>query len=144
MKNANSLPKIYLPMSADLFHIGHLRAIRQCAKKGEVIVGLLSDRVLKNYKGDCIIPFSQRKEILEAIPEVSKIIKQNELNPIKYLKGIDYIASGDGWEEDELKAIKKMKVKLLDIEYCKLQSTTEIKAKIYRLFIQKLAHAFKK
>jgi len=136
--------KIYIPMSADLWHIGHLRAIKQCAKHGEVIVGLLSDGVLKNYKGGCIIPFSQRKEILEAIPEVSKVIKQNELNPIKYLKGIDFIASGDGWEEDELKAIKKAKVKVLDIEYCKEQSTTQIKDIIYRSFITKLANAFRK
>ena len=138
------MSKIYIPMSADLWHIGHLRAIRQCAKHGEVIVGLLSDKVLKNYKGGCIIPFNQRKEILEAIPEVSKVIKQNELNPIRYLKGIDFIASGDGWEDDELNAIKKAKVKVLDIDYYKEQSTTQIKDTIYRSFITKLAHAFKR
>jgi phosphoenolpyruvate phosphomutase len=135
--------KIYLPASMDLFHIGHLRAIRQCAKHGEVIVGLLSDEVIKNYKGGCVIPFSQRKEILEAIPEVSKVIKQNELNPIKYLKGMDFIASGDGWEEDELKAIKKANVRVLDIKYCKLQSTTNIKCVIYKSFIKKFAQVFK-
>lgn len=131
-------------MSGDLFHIGHLRAIRQCAKRGEVIVGLLSDKVLNNYKGGCIIPFAQRKEILEAIPEVSKVIKQNSLNPIKHLKGMDYIASGDGWEEEELKAIKKAKVIPLNIKYCELQSTTKIKDDIYRLFLKKLTHAFSK
>ena len=135
--------KVYLPMTADLFHIGHLRAIRQCVKYGDVYIGLLTDRVLKDYKGKPIIPFWQRKEILEALPEVKKVIKQDSLNPIKYLKGMDYIASGDGWEEEELRAIKKLKVKPLNINYCKEQSTTQVKTAIYRLFIQKLVYAFK-
>jgi cytidyltransferase-like protein len=118
--------KVYIPMSADLFHIGHLRAIKQCAEKGSVYVGLLTDRLMREYKGEPIIPFKQRKEILEGISEVHKVIEQDSLTP--NLEGMTYLASGDGFEKDELKALGKCK--LLKLKYCKEQSTTKIKEKI--------------
>jgi len=121
---------VYLPMTADLFHIGHLRAIRQCYKKGKVVVGLLSDELIRKYKREPIIPFSQRKEILNAFLNVSKVVKQNSLIP--NLKGIDYLASGDGFEKEELEAMKKYRVKPLKIRYCKSQSTTKIKEKLWK------------
>ena len=121
---------IYLPASCDLFHIGHLRAIRQCAKHGRVIIGLLSDEVIRSYKGEPIIPFKERKEILEAIPEVYKVVKQNTLKP--KLKGIKYLASGDGFEKEELEQMKKYGAKPLKIKYCKSQSSTKIKEKIIK------------
>lgn len=122
---------VYLPMSADVFHIGHLRAIRQCFQKGDVIVGLLSDEIIRKYKGEPIIPFEQRKEILKAIPEVYKVVKQDSLTP--NLKGVDYLASGDGFEMAELEAMRKYGCRALKIKYCKEQSSTKIKNKIRKL-----------
>jgi phosphoenolpyruvate phosphomutase / 2-hydroxyethylphosphonate cytidylyltransferase len=119
---------IYLPCSGDLFHIGHLRAIRQCFQKGDVYIGLLSDEIIQAYKGTPIIPFKERKEILEAIPEVTKVVKQDSLSP--NLKGMDYLASGDGFEDSEIEAMLKYKCKPLKIRYCATQSTTKIKKKI--------------
>ena len=127
---------IYLPASCALFHIGHLRAIRQCAKHGHgrVIIGLLSDEVIRSYKGEPIIPFKERKEILMAIPEVYKVVKQNTLKPkLTGLKcHIDYVASGDGFEKEELEQMKKYGAKPLKIKYCKSQSSTKIKEKIWK------------
>lgn len=118
--------KVYIPMSADLFHVGHLRAIQQCAEKGKVYVGLLTDRLMREYKGEPIIPFEQRKEILEALPEVHRVIEQDSLTP--NLEGMTYLASGDGFEKEEKKNLGKCK--LLKIKYFKGQSTTKIKEKI--------------
>lgn len=130
---------IYLPASCDLFHIGHLRAIRQCAKHGKVIVGLLSDELIKKYKGEPIIPFKERKEILEAIPEVYKVVKQNTLKPklIGLKCHIDYVASGDGFEKEELEQMEKYGANPLKIKYCKSQSSTKIKEKIWRYMKKK-------
>jgi len=134
---------VYLPMSADVFHIGHLRAIRQCARYGKVIVGLLTDEVIRNYKGEPIIPFNQRKELLEAIPEVYKVVRQTSLNPINFISGVDYVASGDGWETEELEAIKKVGAQPLNISYCKEQSTSAIKTKIQGMFLEAFSKQFK-
>lgn len=123
---------VYLPASFDLFHIGHLRAIKQCAKKGKVIIGLLSDKLIKSYKGEPVIPYEQRKEILEAIPLVYKIVKQDTLYPD--LKGVDYLASGDGFEVEEVEAMNTHGVKPLRLKYCREQSSTKIKKKVYEQF----------
>lgn len=115
-------------MSADLLHVGHLRAIRQCAKKGKVIIGLLTDELIKSYKGEPIIPYKERKELLEAIKEVYQVVKQDSLSP--NLKGMNYMASGDGFEDLELEAMVKYKCKPLKIKYFDKQSTTKIKNKV--------------
>ena len=42
--------KVYVAMSADLVHPGHLNIIREARKYGEVIVGLLTDEAIASYK----------------------------------------------------------------------------------------------
>lgn len=129
-KNKKTFPPktIYLPCSCDLFHIGHLRAIRQCAKLGKVIIGLLD---CPSYK-KLAIPYDERKEILEALPEVEKVVKQDSLDFSENLKIFkpDFVASGDGFEEVELKAVKDFGCGILNISYYDGQSTTKIKKKI--------------
>ena len=120
---------IYLPMSADLFHVGHLRAIRKCAKIGNVTVGLLSDELIEQYKGEKpIISFEQRKEILEALPEVFVVVKQDSMLP--NLTGMDYLASGDGFEKEEINSADEYGCALFNFEYDKEQSSTKIKDKL--------------
>ena len=123
---------VYLPLTADLFHIGHLRAIKQCAQKGLVIVGLLDDPSYKEY----VVPYEQRREILEEIKDVHFIVRQESINPIENLKIIKphYVASGDGFEPEELKAIKQVRAKILKLKYCREQSTTKLKQKICQKF----------
>ena len=46
------------------------------------------------------------------------------------LEGIDYLASGDGFEQVEKEAAEKYGCELLNINYYQGQSTTKIKEKI--------------
>ena len=41
---------VYVGMSADLIHPGHLNVINEASKYGEVIVGLLTDKAIASYK----------------------------------------------------------------------------------------------
>lgn len=41
---------VYVALSADLIHPGHLNIINEARKHGRVIVGLLTDRVIASYK----------------------------------------------------------------------------------------------
>ena len=43
-------PVVYIGMSADLIHQGHLNIISEGNKLGEVTVGLLSDEAIASYK----------------------------------------------------------------------------------------------
>ena len=41
---------VYVGMSADLIHPGHLNVIKKAAELGEVTVGLLTDKAIVSYK----------------------------------------------------------------------------------------------
>lgn len=44
------MKKVYVAMSADLVHPGHLNIIRTAAELGEVTVGVLTDEAIDSYK----------------------------------------------------------------------------------------------
>lgn len=123
-------------MTGDLFHIGHLRAIKQCAKYGLVFVGLLTNRALKGYKPPTIIPYWERKELIDSIKGVYKVVPQHSLNMKNNLLAynINLVASGDGFEPAELEAIKEAKCEPLEINYYPYQSTTKIREKILTIY----------
>lgn len=129
----------YIPMTADLFHIGHLRALQKAMNKSFFLyVGLLSDEAINNYKGCMpVIPYAERKAIIEAVLRYSDVVvKQDSLDMTKYLKKykVDTVWSGDGFEKDELKAIKECGARAGKFNYYKGQSTTKIKNKIIKLY----------
>jgi len=44
------MKQVYVGMSADLIHPGHINIIKEAAKLGEVTVGLLTDKAIASYK----------------------------------------------------------------------------------------------
>ena len=53
--------KVYVGMSADLIHPGHLNIINKASELGEVTVGLLTDEAIASYKRLPYLGFEQRK-----------------------------------------------------------------------------------
>lgn len=51
----------------DLFHAGHVKFLRQCAQLGELTVGVNTDRFVRSYKRQPVIPHDERREIVEAL-----------------------------------------------------------------------------
>lgn len=129
----------YLPMSADMLHIGHISAILKAKKYCDnLIVGLLSDEAIKKYKRiGPVISYGEREIILKLMTGLPfKVVKQNNINFYDNLKkyNIDVIFSGDGWEEQELQAINKAGCELVEFDYCEYQSTTKIKNRIIKQY----------
>jgi cytidyltransferase-like protein len=58
----------------DPIHIGHIRYIKEAAKYGEVIVFLNSDEWLTKKKGKPFMCYEERREILEAIRYVHRVV----------------------------------------------------------------------
>jgi len=59
----------------DPVHIGHIRQFKQAKKLGDKLYVILnSDRFLIEKKGFVFMPFKERKEILESIRYVNKVI----------------------------------------------------------------------
>lgn len=128
---------IYLPMTADIITVGHIRIIQQCVKKGDLIVGLLTETALEGYK-NVVMTYGERKEILEAIKGVQKVVPQPHLNCANNLfkYKVVLLASGDGFNLDEIKAARLAGCKLFNIRLSgegkkdKFYSSTDIKRRI--------------
>ena len=74
------MKKVYVAMSADLIHPGHLNIINEARKYGEVILGLLTDSAIAGYKRLPSLNFEQRKMIVESIKGVSRVVPQTTLD----------------------------------------------------------------
>ena len=69
---------VYIALSVDVLHHGHINLINQAKKYGNVIAGLLTDNAISKQKRIPLLNFNQRKKILENINGVTKVIAQNE------------------------------------------------------------------
>lgn len=86
----------------DLLHYGHLNVLKRSKDLGDqLIVGLSSDEfnALKGKKS--VMSFEERKEFLDNIKYVDKVIKEDSWDQkindiIKY--NIDVFVMGDDWE----------------------------------------------
>ena len=56
---------VYVGMSADLIHPGHINIIDIARAYGEVTVGLLTDEAIASYKRLPSLSFQHRKKIIE-------------------------------------------------------------------------------
>jgi len=76
---------VYVGMSADIVHHGHLNIINEGAKLGKVVVGLLTDKAIASYKRLPLIPFAQRKIVVENIKGVNEVVPQETLDYVPNL-----------------------------------------------------------
>ena len=74
------MKRVYIGMSADLIHPGHINIIKEAAKLGEVTVGVLTDKAIASYKRLPFMTYEQRKEVVENIKGVFKVISQDTLD----------------------------------------------------------------
>ena len=92
--------KVYVGMSADLVHPGHLNIIKRAASLGAVTVGLLTDEAIASYKRVPMMTFDQRKEVIENIKGVDYVVPQSTLDYVPNLERLrpDIVVHGDDWK----------------------------------------------
>ncbi|RKY30712.1 MAG: phosphoenolpyruvate mutase [Candidatus Omnitrophota bacterium] len=132
--------KVYVGMSADLVHPGHLNIINEAKKLGKVVVGLLTDEAIASYKRLPFLTYEQRKVIVENIKGVEKVVAQNTLDYSENLERLkpDFVVHGDDWKvgvqvETRAKVInvlKKWGGRLVEIPYTAGISSTALQEKI--------------
>lgn len=95
------MKKIYVGMSADLVHPGHMNILKVAAELGEVTVGLLTDKAIASYKRVPYMTYEQRKVVIENIKGVVAVIPQNTLDyrPNLELVRPDIVVHGDDWKD---------------------------------------------
>ena len=79
---------VYVALSADLIHPGHLNIINKASKLGELTIGLLTDNAIASYKRVPIMEYNDRLKIISSIKGVKKVIQQNTHDYTKNLRKI--------------------------------------------------------
>lgn len=99
---------VYMCFSTDIIHSGHIAIIRKAIKLGKLVIGVLSDEAIANYKRFPLVPFAERQSLLTNIIGVCKVVEQKELsykNVLQKLKP-DYVVHGDDWQQGFQKPIR--------------------------------------
>lgn len=106
---------VYLSMSTDIIHGGHMNMIEKAAELGELTVGVLTDNVVASYKRFPLLTYDERVKIIGNIRGVAKVVPQDELSYKKNLEALkpDYLVHGDNWKEGFQKAIRAEAIEVL-------------------------------
>jgi len=130
----------------DLFHIGHLNILRRAKQQCEyLIVGVSTDELVMNYKNKkATIPFEERKQIVEAIKYVDKVVAQKDINKWTAWQEnhFDVLFHGDDWKDSPLyneieEKFKTVGVDLVFFPYTKGTSSSELKQVLNEILAKK-------
>lgn len=129
---------VYVGMSADLVHPGHLNILKRAAELGDIVVGLLTDEAIASYKRVPFMTFEQRKIVMESIKGVSRVVPQTTLDYVPNLEAIrpDYVVHGDDWKtgvqqktrQSVIDALARWGGELVEVPYTKGISSTQLHA----------------
>jgi phosphoenolpyruvate phosphomutase len=136
---------VYVPLAADILHEGHLSILKIASNYGKVIVGLLTDAAIIQYKNLPFFDYDQRFKIVSNLKLVDEVVPQDNWNYTSILNSIkpDFFVHGDDWRigiqsKIRLKVIKELKKwngKLIEPKYSKNISKISQKNKILHLGI---------
>ena len=120
---------VYVPLAADILHEGHFNILRTAKKYGKVIVGLLTDAAIIQYKPLPFFDYEQRYKIVSNLKYVDEVVSQDTWDYDLILKRIkpDFFIHGNNWKKGVqknirlkvIKALKEWNGKLIEPEYTK-------------------------
>ena len=127
---------VYIGMSADLIHQGHLNIIAEGNKLGKVVIGLLTDEAIASYKRLPLIAYKERKLIVENLKGVEKVVSQSTLDYVPNLKELkpNYVVHGDDWKtgiqrdvrQRVIETLSEWEGELIEPKYTKGVSSTDL------------------
>ena len=128
--------QVYVGMCADIIHPGHINIIIHARKLGDVVIGILTDDAMIDYKRVPYMSLKDRKLIIENIVGVKKVVFQDSLDYTSNLRKYkpDYVVHGDDWKtgiqcETRKKVIDVLKEwggQLVEVEYTDGVSSTKL------------------
>lgn len=125
----------------DLFHIGHLRLLRNAkAMCDKLIVGVSTDELVAYKYKKAVIPFAERIEIIQSIRFVDTVIPQENMDKMEAWKKLkfDVMFVGDDWyQSDKWKELDEqfaqVGVRIVYFPYTKGTSSTVLNEALLNL-----------
>ncbi|NOW89388.1 phosphoenolpyruvate phosphomutase [Clostridium beijerinckii] len=136
---------VYVAMSADIIHQGHLNVLNEARKFGNIIVGLHTDEVIRGYWRNPIMKYDERKEVISNIKGVISVVPQESLDQVPNLLKIrpNYVLHGDDWKEGSQKelrekvidVLKQWEGELIEVPYTKGVSISKLDEELAKIGI---------
>mgnify|MGYP000052233532 CR=1 FL=1 len=127
---------VYVGMSADLVHPGHINLLNRAAELGSVTVGLLTDSAIASYKRVPFMEWARRAEVVGALKSVDKVVPQETLDYTPNLRQLrpDFVVHGDDWREGVQQKVRQAVIdvlaewggELIEVPYTEGISSTKI------------------
>lgn len=131
---------VYVGMSADIIHPGHLNILHEASKYGRVIVGVLTDEAIASYKRLPYLNYEQRSLVVSNLKGVAEVIPQSTLDYRPNLEKVrpDYVVHGDDWKEGVQAKTRQQVIdklaewggKVIDVPYTKGISSTMLNERL--------------
>jgi len=137
------MPTVYVGMSLDILHHGHINVIEHARQHGDVIIGLLTDSAIADHKRLPFMTYDQRCKVAENISGVVRVVPQSDwdyaVNIRKYRP--DFMVHGDDWlegplapyREQALLALSEYGGQLIEIPYTQGVSSGTISAELLEI-----------
>ena len=139
----SSTPTVYVGMSADLIHPGHINILRRAAELGEVTIGLLTDAAIASYKRLPHMTYEQRRAVVESLQGVTRVVPQETLDYVPNLERLrpDYVVHGDDWQsgvqqqtrQRVIEALGRWGGRLVEVAYTQGISSTQLNESIKQI-----------
>ncbi|BAN03327.1 phosphoenolpyruvate mutase [Ilumatobacter coccineus] len=136
-------PTVYVGMSADLIHPGHINVLEQAAQHGSVTVGLLTDSAVASYKRLPHMTYDQRRVVVENLKTVDRVVPQETLDYVPNLESLrpDIVVHGDDWQTGVQRATRQRVIdalaqwggKLVEVPYTEGISSTQLNASVKQI-----------
>ena len=132
---------VLLQGSFDIINWGHIRAFERAKSLGDfLIIALNSNPLFRSYKGVPVLPYYQKKFIIESCRFVDKVVKATEMSPRKLLDKYDvdvYVLTRE-WKEARKDDIEYMKSRgkrvVFSPRFKGVVTTWQIKQKLIKEF----------
>ena len=128
---------VFAPMCADFIHAGHLNILNVASKEGKVVILLMTDEAMRQYKRQPYFSYEARRNILLSLRMVDDVIPcagpQEYGKMIQEHKPLAFI-HGDDWKKgvqadaraEAIECLKEYNGKLIEPQYTGGVSSTAI------------------
>ena len=140
LNDKKNRPVAVASMCADPLHHGHINIINEAKKYGNVVIGLMTDEAMEDYKRKPLIKYENRLKVIQELKSVSQVIPLNDLDFASVAKKyqFEYFLHGDDWinnvqSESRKKLIEVMRVwggKVIDVPCTNGISSSELQKEI--------------
>lgn len=134
------MKRVYVGMSADILHPGHINLLERASQLGSVTVGLLTDQAIATYKSVPLLSYEERRAVVANLRFVETVVPQLTLDYSTNLRELkpDFVVHGDDWVQGVQKSTRDSVIRVLqewggelvEVPYTPNISSTSVKKRL--------------